>query len=119
MNGVSLALELGPPDPIGSRAPNSTATRAQLNRHAGPTRPPRGPNSTDGGDAGDLDGLLGGGGGDPAGAQQGPEPGPGVRRRLGLADEVVDDPDEPLGVVLVREVAGVRDDLDPRAGREL
>ncbi len=41
-----------------------------------------------------------------------------VDRRLGGPDEVVDDLHEALRVVLVREVAGVGDDLDPGAGRE-
>ena len=47
--------------------------------------------------------------------EQRAEPGPAVRRGLGRADELVDDLREPLRVVLVREVAGVRDHLDPGA----
>ena len=47
------------------------------------------------------------------------EPSPAVRRGLGRADELVDDLREPERVVLVREVAGVRDHLDPGLGREV
>ena len=53
-----------------------------------------------------------------AGLEQAAEAGAGVRRRLGGADELVHDPGEPLRVVLVREVAGVRDHLDAGVGGE-
>ena len=46
------------------------------------------------------------------------EPGPAVRRGLGRADELVHDLGEPLRVVLVREVPGVRDHLDPGVRRQ-
>ena len=41
-----------------------------------------------------------------------------VDRRAGASDELVEDLHEPLRVVLVREVAGVGDHLDGRAGRD-
>ena len=50
-----------------------------------------------------------------AGLEQGAEADPAVHRRLGRPDELVDDLREPLRVVLVREVPGVRDHLDPGA----
>ncbi len=73
--------------------------------------------------AGELgDGLKGGlaglgavGGLDGAVAEQGAPAPAVVRRGLGRPDEVADQLHEAVGVVLVREVAAVGDDLDDRA----